>query len=183
MIRILVDVDDVLINLLSAWLDYLNNKYNLCVVPDDITCWDIHKFYPSLTVEQVREPLICDDFWKTVKPKQDAVKYLRKLFNDGYEIFLCTSTDYRNIYVKHEHIIKKYFPYIDWEHVIITNNKQMIKADYLIDDGIHNLENGDYIKILMSSPANKYYDEKATGMIRVYNWKEIYNYVHINSPL
>ena len=43
----------------------------------------------------------------------------------------------------------------------------------LVDDGIHNLERGDYIKLLMSTPHNKSYDAEANGMIRVHSWDEI----------
>lgn len=54
----------------------------------------------------------------------------------------------------------------------------MIKADYLIDDGVHNLENGNFIKILMSAPHNRTYDAESNGMIRVNNWKEIYEIIN-----
>ena len=43
----------------------------------------------------------------------------------------------------------------------------------LIDDGIHNLEGGEYIKILMTAPHNRSYDAEGNGMIRVNSWKEI----------
>ena len=49
----------------------------------------------------------------------------------------------------------------------------MIRGDVLIDDGIHNLEGGDYVKILMTAPHNRNYDAEANGMIRVHNWEEI----------
>lgn len=65
------------------------------------------------------------------------------------------------------------FPFISWDQVIITSRKQLIKGDVLIDDGIHNLEGGDYIKILVTAPHNRDYDAEANGMIRVYNWKQI----------
>ena len=65
------------------------------------------------------------------------------------------------------------FPFISWDQVIITSRKQLIKGDVLIDDGIHNLEGGDYIKILMTAPHNRDYDAEGNGMIRVHNWKQI----------
>lgn len=175
---LLIDVDDTIEDLLSAWLKSLNDKYGTNVCNDEITDWNITKFFPTLTMEQVFEPLHCDEFWGTVKPKPDAVEYMKKLFDEGYEIYLCTSTDYRNIRAKYEFIIKKYFPYIEWNHVIVAYRKQMIKADYLIDDGVHNLENGNFIKILMSAPHNRTYDAELNGMIRVNNWKEIYEIIN-----
>ena len=43
----------------------------------------------------------------------------------------------------------------------------------LIDDGIHNLEGGDYRKILFTAPHNRFYDAEANGMTRVNTWEEI----------
>jgi 5'-nucleotidase len=180
---ILIDIDDVVGDLLSAWLKALNDKYGTNVSNDEITDWELAKFFPTLTNEQIFAPLHSDAFWKEIKLKSDAEKYVKRLFVDGYDIFFCTSTDYRNICVKYEFLIKKYFPYINWDHVIVTHYKQMIKADYLIDDGVHNLENGEYTKILMSAPHNKNYNAEANGMIRANSWKEIYEIIYNDSLL
>lgn len=51
----------------------------------------------------------------------------------------------------------------------------MIKADFLIDDGVHNHEGGDYFKILVSAPHNRGYDAEANGMVRSENWKFTYD--------
>ena len=58
------------------------------------------RFFPSLTREQIFQPLMCETFWDFVKPKKDASKYIKKLIDDGYNVYLCTSTDYQNIKVK-----------------------------------------------------------------------------------
>ena len=49
----------------------------------------------------------------------------------------------------------------------------MIRGDVLIDDGIHNLEGGEYRKLLFTRHYNREYDAEANGMIRVHNWDEI----------
>lgn len=174
---ITIDVDDTIEDLLGAWVNYLNRKHNLSVKKKDITDWDMAKFFPSLTKEQIFQPLKYETFWDFVKPKKDASKYIKKLIDDGYNVYLCTSTDYQNIKTKFEKIIKKYFPYINWNQVIICQKKQMIMTDILIDDGVHNLENGHYIKILMSAPHNEKYDAEKNHMYRVNNWEEIYNLI------
>ena len=43
----------------------------------------------------------------------------------------------------------------------------------LIDDGIHNLEGGNYRKILFTAPHNRFYDAEANGMTRVNTWEEV----------
>lgn len=176
-ITILIDMDDTLTELLPAWCKWLNDHYGLNVKPDEVTDWDISKFFTTLTKEQVFEPLHTDYFWKTVEPKDEAVKYVKQLIDDGFNVYLCTTTDYRNIKPKFEYIILKHFPFISWRQVIVAGHKQMIKADFLIDDGVHNHEGGDYFKILVSAPHNQGYDAEANGMVRSENWKFIYDTV------
>lgn len=166
-----------LIELIPAWCKWLNNLYGLNIQPKDVTDWNVTKFFPTLTKDQVFEPLHIDRFWATVKPKKDAVKYIKKLIDDGFNLYLCTTTDYRNVKPKYECIIMRYFPFISWRHIIVAGRKQMIKADILIDDGVHNQEGGDYNKILVSAPHNRMYDAEGNGMIRAEGWDFIYNTV------
>lgn len=174
---VLLDVDDTLIDLLPAWCKCLNQLYGLDVQPEEITEWDISKFFPTLTKKQIFEPLHADGFWATVKPKDGAITYVKQLIDDGFDVYVCTSTDYRNVQPKYEHIIAKHFPFISWEKVIITNKKQMIKADFLVDDGVHNHKGGDYFKVLVSTPHNRSYDAEENGMVRSESWESIYNII------
>ena len=176
-ITILVDIDDTIENLCEEWCNLLNRQYGTSVTYLDVTEWDISKFFPSLTREQVFEPIYNEELWQYVKPKPGAVEYIKKLMDDGFTVYLCTSTDYRNVKVKFEQVIHKYFPFISWKQVIITSKKQMINADFLVDDGIHNLEGGHYGKILMSAPHNKSYNAEENGMLRVDDWEQIYAYI------
>ena len=175
---ILIDIDDTIENLCGAWVDWLNREYGTSVDYTQITQWDISKFFPNLTKEQVYEPLHNPHLWEYVQPKDGAVEYVKKLIDDGYNVYLCTTTDYRNVKPKFESVIQKHFPYISWNQVIVIDKKQMVKADALIDDGVHNLAGGDYIKILVSAPHNMAFNAPENGMYRVNNWKEIYSLVH-----
>lgn len=174
---ILVDIDDTIENLCQVWCELLNERYGTNVRYTDISTWDISRFFPTLTKEQVFEPLHGEEIWYRLRPLEGAVEYLRKLIDDGFQIYLCTTTDYRNIRQKFEAVIMRFFPFIRWNQVIVASNKQMIRADFLIDDGIHNLEGGEYHKILMTAPHNLSYDAEANGMHRVYSWEETYRLV------
>ena len=174
---ILVDIDDTIENLCEAWIDNLNRKYGTTVKLEDVTDWNVHKYFPKITKEQLFEPLHSDEFWKEVKPKEGAAHYLHKLIDDGYNVFLCTSTHYDTVKPKFEYVIKKYFPFIKWERVIICSYKQMIRADYLVDDGVHNLIQGGYKKILFTAPHNLKCNLEKYGMIRADNWKEVYDII------
>lgn len=174
-ITLLVDMDDTIENLLPAWTEWLNKKHGTSVKADDITGWDVQKFFPSLTKDEVYAPLYEDEFWGTVQPKEDAVHHLAHLNKLGFKLYICTNSNYQTIRRKLEYIIDRYFPFISWRNVITICNKQLLNADILVDDGMHNLVGGSYKKILMTASHNKYFNANGNGMVRVNNWQEAYD--------
>lgn len=170
---ILVDMDDTIEQLLQAWVQGLNEKFDRHVDYEDIMSWDVDDAYPGLTHEQVLSVPMEPGFWKTVKPVPGAAEALQRLMDAGHEVYIVTATLLENIPEKMNDLLFKYFPFLSWNQVIITHEKQMIRGDVLIDDGVHNLEGGDYAKILMTAPHNRNYDAEANGMIRVQDWTEI----------
>lgn len=174
---ILVDMDDTIEYLTTAWVNYLNRIYGTSVTRDDLTEWDVTKAFPGYTREQVYAPLLDDNLWKDVRPIENAAENLQKLISDGHKVYIVTATHYQTLRAKMDEVLFKYFPFISWSNVIITSNKQLVRGDIMIDDGPHNLVGGDYIKILMEAPHNKSFDEKPHGIYRVKNWNEAYELV------
>lgn len=170
---ILVDMDDTIEYLLKAWVKGANEQFHRNISYDDVLSWDVSAAYPGLTWEQVYSIPMQPGFWSTVEPIPGAAEALQRLMDSGHRVFIVTATPHESVPEKMHDVLFRYFPFLSWDQVIITGNKQMIKGDVLIDDGIHNLEGGDYIKILMTAPHNKNYDAEAHGMIRVHNWEEI----------
>ena len=178
---ILVDMDDVMIDLVSHWVETLNQKYDLNVKPENITDWDMTKFFPTIPTNEIYKPLTKKKFWKDIEPINYAQFYLESMAAEGYQIYVCTSTNWKNVKYKVKYVLKKYFDFIPWENVIITAKKQFIKADYLIDDGVHNLFGGDYTKLLFTKPHNLSFHTEGTDVVRVNGWREIYNYISLKS--
>lgn len=178
---ILVDMDDVLENLQEAWIKKLNEIFEKNVDWTKVTNWSVELYYPSLTRKQVLSPLFEDNFWNTVKPKEDAIKILKKLHEENYSIYIVTSSDYATLSNKFSQALWPYFPFIDENHIIVTNCKQLIRGHVLIDDGVHNLLDTPfkptYHKILFTANTNKNYNTFATDITRVSNWYEIYSII------
>ena len=170
---ILTDMDDTMEDLLGAWVREANAQYGCSVAYDDITDWNVAKAFPFLTWEQVYAVPMQPGFWDKVEPLPGAADALRRLTEAGHEVLVVTATPFASVPEKIGGYLFRHFPFLRWDQVIITGKKQKIKGDVLIDDGVHNLEGGDYIKILMTAPHNKSYDAEKNGMIRVRNWAEI----------
>ena len=171
---ILCDADSTIENLEDAWNDYLNKRYGLSVKVSDWTEWNLKHHFPMLTEEQIYEPLLIPDFWKTVKPKPDAQKYLRKLWDKGFPIYIVTANHPQTASAKYEYLLKPHFPFIPYNNIVFIHNKQLLSGWYLIDDGLHNF-GGNYKGLLYDCPWNRKEDIKIPNLRRVYNWKAIYN--------
>lgn len=174
-IIIACDMDDTIEYLVPAWIKWLNNKYGTKVIYDDIVDWDITKAFPTLQKEQVFAPLRLEAFWETVEPMKDAQYYIPKLIEEGFQFYIVTSAPPDTIIHKFNKCLKVHFPYLDWKHVIIAKNKQLIRCDVLIDDGEHNIV-GPYIGLLKDTPHNR--DFEASNVYHVKDWKEIYTKIH-----
>ncbi|MCL2285601.1 MAG: hypothetical protein FWC32_04465 [Firmicutes bacterium] len=176
-LRILVDIDDVLNNLLECWVELLNKKYNLNACAQSLKEWNVQAIYPTLTVEEVYRPNYENEIWGMISPRPTSIEYLKKMIDDGHDVVIITAAVYETLPAKMDWLFSA-FPYLSWENVIITRRKQLVKADVMIDDGIHNLEGGDFFKILMDAPNNREYDAAANGMVRVHTIKEAYEVIN-----
>lgn len=176
---ILVDMDDTLVETVRTWIHWLNVKHNLSVKYEDIKCWDMQVAFPSLTLDQIRAPLMNEHFWMLVKPKPDAVEYLKKLMDDGHKVIICSASHPYTITAKIKYCLFKYFDYLQTEQLMFTYKKQIVNADFCIDDGIHNLIDAPYRGILISTPYNEAIEETEyeKTIVSVNSFKEAYEYV------
>lgn len=183
--RILIDWDDTVANLCPTWISELNKIHGTSVEISDMEEWDLSKVFPQLSRELITKPLHTEDFWKTIPIKPDALEIIPKLITEGYDVYICTATDYRNIKVKVEGLILKYFPCIDPKKIICCYNKQMICGEILIDDCFENLLGGCYTGILFSTPYNQKValDQENFNTYRANNWKDCYALIHQLFPL
>ena len=171
--RILIDLDDVMDRLVDHWCDVLNERYGTNTKTTDVTEWNMATAFKELTEAQVQEPLTEEGFWCGVEPMPGAVDAIKYLIDKGHDVYVVTSSFYGALHEKMENMLFKHFPFIDWEHVVIADNKQMILGDVLVDDGIHNLLDGPYTKILFDAPWNRNVEAAKMGVYRARDWDTV----------
>ena len=175
---ICIDMDDTIEDLTTPWVNYLNHVYNLNVSPCEIKSWNVEQYFPTLTKEQVFSPMFDPDFWNAVVPKLNAPYWVKKLIDDGHDVYICTNTHYKTAASKFEKVLFRYFPFISPQKIIITSNKQMIQCDYLIDDGPHNII-GNYTGLLVDMPHNR--DFNHPGVTRIFSLEQAYSIISADS--
>lgn len=175
--RLLVDLDDTLENLTEVWLSMLSwlQRNNPSFEPktvEDLDSWNLSEKFPMLTIDEVFEPLNTDLIWKQIAPLPGAVEALKR-YNDMpmVEVRILTSSHYSAIAPKRE-FLRKYFPFINWNQVIITSEKKYVKGDVLVDDYENNLIGGDYKGVLFYQPHNRFFDTTGHPIIRADDWTE-----------
>jgi len=176
-LTILVDIDDVLNDLLDRWVENLNERYGLSANAQELAVWNVQSIYPTLTVEEVYAPMYEDDIWRKLSPRLTSVEYLKRMVDDGHDVVIVTASVYETLAIKMEWMYE-HFPFLPRENIICARRKQLIKGDVLIDDGIHNLEGGEYFKILVDGPYNRSYDAEGNDMVRVHTIKEAYEAIN-----
>lgn len=102
-LTVLVDMDDTIENLLSAWVDTLNEEHETNVKPEDVRHWDLSMAFPTVEWKDVYAPLKRDDFWMRVKPIDGAADALKRLIEDGHKVFIVTSPKWIVFYFATSH--------------------------------------------------------------------------------
>ena len=175
-----VDLDDVLWDLLGAWLQRYNTIVDGHIAPEDIKSWSIEQYILPNTKEMLFYILEQKDFWKTVQPISGAAEVLYRLMQDGYNVYIVTASSYKTLPAKLNHFFEL-FPFVHQNQIVVAKEKQLLDLDVMIDDNPENLCHASYDKLLFDRPSNQWV--KKDDIKRVYTWAEIYQFIKDNYPI
>ena len=167
MLTIAIDMDDVLADLVPKWLSVYNKEWDDNLVKEDLLEWDITKFVKPECRDKVYEIIMRDGFYADLDIISGAQEGVNALQEMGYNICIASASP-KPAYTDKHNWIKKHFPTINTDNIIFTKNKSLVKADLLLDDGIHNLESFTGFKVLFATPWN----QTEERFIRVSGWGE-----------
>ena len=132
--RILVDMDGILVDFLAGFLRAYNQKYGDMLRKADIVEWELSRVVkPACNEAGVLSILDEENFFDRLRPLPGAVESILHLDALGHEVFIATaagsadSARAKLTWIQH---------YLGWSRrrVIITHQKHLIDADVLIDD-------------------------------------------------
>lgn len=167
-----VDQDDVLAELIPKWIEYYNKFYGDNLTPDDIKSWDIHQYTKPKCGEKMYDILNIHKFYRDLKVVDHSQRVLKDL-SEEYDIFVITDAMATRMSFKSKFDwLQEHFPFISKKNYIFTGNKSIFAGDYLIDDGVHNLEVFKGKGLLFSRPHNL----SNTTFERVEGWLGVEEY-------
>jgi 5'(3')-deoxyribonucleotidase len=164
-----IDVDDVIANLMSRWLEYYNFDHEDNLKEQDIKSWAISKYTKigDSIYDYLKLPSLYDD----IHPVSNSVWGISCLRKMSFKIvFITASTP--------EQSGRKYKWLCDYsiiEHrkeYIEALDKSLVKVDYLIDDNPENVVNASGQGIVFTKEWNK----TLAGYPRMNNWSDIVSY-------
>lgn len=182
--KLLLDVDEVICSsgFLSAVNDFLGTNYEI----DDFSDYYIDKeAIPKKQIEKFKDFVNNRNLYENTYILPGAIEIIKKL-NEVYDIYICSAcvNDLNvegsgKIFMDKYNFLIKNFSFLNPEHFIFTNTKNLFKADIQIDDRLSNFDNEIKTKILFPSYHNKNISDeelKQKGVIRAgYDWKNGWN--------
>lgn len=111
-------------------------------------------------------------FFETLPVMPDSQHVVKQL-NDQYEIFIVSAAmEFPQSLGEKYAWLQNHFPFLHWRQFVLCGSKSIIKADYMIDDHLKNLDFFDGKGLLFSAPHNL----RIEGYHRLNNWKEVAEY-------
>ncbi len=135
-ITLLIDQDDVLAEYIQEVTRVYNQKYDTNITTDMCNNWNLHKVFGERIETVMHDP----EIFRNLEPTKDAIEVFTRMYFSGlFEMYIVTAAQASSVEAKHEWI-NNYLPFFPEEHIIICRKKSMIRGDYLLDDGMHNIE-------------------------------------------
>lgn len=178
MLKIALDFDETLFPTMEKVLEIYNRRHNTNVGLSNITEYNLYENFSAGVADELLDLFIDKNVYENLQPYKGAARTIKTLIECGYEIYVATSTDVRNLEWK-EQLLQKHFPFIPKGNLIRINNKSLLNVDILIDDKIDNLKSIFADRICFNQPWNQDTDtDYAYNVYRVHHWGEIINVVN-----
>lgn len=136
--RIIVDVDGIVTDTLSYWLDVIYDCTGYRATPEDIKVWELHK---NLALMQIPPRIIYDrlqdkGFILSLPEIPGAVEYCKRLQEDGHQVHFVTAR--HGLQSMPETILwfNQHMPWVNVETQVnfLYDKENFADADFIIDD-------------------------------------------------
>jgi 5'(3')-deoxyribonucleotidase len=172
MLRICVDMDEVMADTLAEYIRRYNLAFDEDVTPQDLAGKGLWEIAPQDRQQQLRAFLDAEDFFEDLDLMPGSQDVLQQL-SSRFEIFIATQAmAVPNSLGPKFRWLQRHFPFIPPSHYVFCGDKSILRADYLIDDQPKNILRFQGQGLLYTAPHNL----ASTGFVRVNNWEEVAQY-------
>ncbi|MEN0037745.1 MAG: 5'-3'-deoxyribonucleotidase [Cellvibrio sp.] len=170
--RIAIDMDETICDTLSRHLGWYNAEFQQHLTQADLYAAKIYDKVPAEHLARVRSYPDMPGFFADLSPWENAIDVIREL-HEQFEIVIATAAMEHpgSFTAKYEWLVQ-HLPFLSPMNFIFCGKKNVVQADYLIDDSSRHFDGFVGQGILYSAPHNM--GEKAE--VRVNDWQQVRDY-------
>jgi 5'(3')-deoxyribonucleotidase len=173
MFRIAVDMDEVIADAMSEYLNRYNKRFGTEIQHADLHGKQFHEVIPPEHRQTVFGMVNAHDFFANLAVMPGAQDSLRRLCSE-HEVFITSAAMEvpASFEAKYRWLLL-HFPFISPMNFVFCGDKSIIRADYLIDDNPRHFKKFVGTGILFDAPHNR----EIKGYSRVHNWNEVEQFI------
>lgn len=154
MLRITLDMDDVLADTHKKLVDIVLNDFSTALTEKELNSKALRELLHPKQLKRLNRIIDTQGFFSDIEVMTGAIETVYKL-SGYYEIFVATAcmefpTSFRDKF----DWMHKHFSFIPWTNIVFCGHKSIIQSDYLIDDHVRNLSAFKGEGILFTAPHN-----------------------------
>ena len=160
-------MDNVLADVTTQLSEWYFNRTGIFVKEEDMIGKSETAVFPEPAI--ARGFLFEPGFFSEMKVLPMAQEVLGEMNKVHYIFIVSAAMEFPNSLPEKYDWLARHFPFLGWQQFVFCGSKTIIKADYLIDDHLKNLDYFDGNKLLFTAPHN----QLVKGYTRVNNWQEV----------
>ncbi|PHN08097.1 5'(3')-deoxyribonucleotidase [Flavilitoribacter nigricans DSM 23189 = NBRC 102662] len=168
--RIAIDMDEVMADIEPKFQKIYEREFGEKITRDDY--WGQKIYETRDETRYIRDFLHDKGFFRDLEVMPDSQEVIRELMED-HEIFITTAAmEFRSSFEDKYDWLQEHFPFLHWKNFVFCGDKSIIRADYMIDDHVRNLESFQGTGLLFTASHNIHEDR----FTRVDNWQQVREY-------
>ncbi len=169
MLRIAVDMDEVLADTLAVELEWLRREHGYQLTPEQTAGRPLTDLAHEEHLRRLEEVLLEGSFFADLPVMKESQRVMMEL-TERHEVFIATAAmEYPGSFAAKFQWLAKHFPFIHPSHIVFCGDKSILSADYLIDDNDRHFRCFRGQGVLFTAPHNL----NVTGYPRVNGWVEV----------
>jgi 5'(3')-deoxyribonucleotidase len=170
--RIALDMDEVMADTLTAWLERYNEDFGTRITKADLHGKKLYDLVGPSRAAAARAYLDHPEFFLDL-PLMKGSQTVVKCLTETYEVFVTSAAmDHPNSLPAKYVWLKKHFSFIPDKNIVFCGDKSIIRADFMIDDSVPNLKAFTGQGIVFTAPHNAL----DTDFPRVNGWFDVARY-------
>ena len=175
---IVIDFDETLFPTLERVIEIYNKRHNETLLLSQISTYNLYECLDAPVADELLELFVDKTVYDNLQPHKNTTRAVQTLVNNGWEVYIATATDARNLEWK-EQLLRRYFPFVPKENLIRIHNKKLLNCDIMIEDNLDTLTKTSADRLCFNQPWNQ--SERKTFVYDIHrfsNWGEVVNIIN-----